>query len=74
MVLFILLLGFLDKCQANSNYMGHFIVLIGYDHEKRLMFYRNPAHTMKLSYTNYDSFEEARKSFGTDQDILFIYR
>jgi len=56
-----------------NNYLGHFIVLIGYDDNKRLFFYRNPATSKKLSFTSYFNFEIARKSFGTDQDILFIY-
>jgi C1A family cysteine protease len=56
-----------------NNYLGHFIVLVGYDDNKRLFFYRNPATSKKLSFTSYFNFEIARKSFGTDQDILFIY-
>ena len=52
--------------------MGHFIVLVGFDKEKQLIFYRNPATHQTLSYTSYESLEKARKSFGTDEDILFI--
>ena len=58
---------------SQNNYLGHFIVLIGYDDLRNLIFYRNPATSKKLSITTYVNFEIARKSYGTDQDILFIY-
>ena len=57
----------------SSGFMGHFIMVVGFDSGKELVFYRNSSCTKKLSYTGYSSFETARKSFGTDQDILFIY-
>lgn len=53
--------------------MGHFIVLVGYDDDKEIIFYRNPSRSENLSYTTFASIETARKSYGTDQDILFIY-
>ena len=56
-----------------SKYLGHFIVLVGYDDSKNVILYRNPASSKKLSYTSYYYFEIARKTYGTDQDILFIY-
>ena len=64
---------FCCKKFKRNNYLGHFIVIVGYDDNKRLIFYRNPATSKKLSITSYFNFEIARKSFGTDQDILFIY-
>jgi hypothetical protein len=61
-----------------SNYTGHFIVIIGYDNNNKTIFYRDPAiangDNSRLSYSTEDDVEKARKSFGTDQDILFIYR
>ncbi len=62
-----------EKSSNNNNYSGHFIILIGYDDSKRLIFYRNPASKRNLSFTSYLNFELARKSYGTDQDILFLY-
>ena len=58
---------------SKNSYCGHFIVLIGYDDLKRVVFYRNPASSSNFSFTSYLNFEIARKSFGTDQDILFIH-
>jgi hypothetical protein len=54
-------------------YCGHFIVVIGYDDMKKIIFYRNPSTSKCLSYTSEYNFELARKSFGTDEDILFVY-
>lgn len=65
---------FNSKKFKKNNYLGHFIVLVGYDDNKRIVFYRNPSTSKILSFTSYFNFEIARKSFGTDQDILFIYR
>jgi hypothetical protein len=58
---------------SKNNYCGHFVVVIGYDDAKKLVFYRNPGTACNFSYTSYLNFEIARKSFGTDEDILFIY-
>jgi hypothetical protein len=54
------------------NYSGHFIILIGYDDNKHLVFYRNPASKRNFSFTSYANFELARRSYGTDQDLLFL--
>jgi hypothetical protein len=58
---------------AEPGYCGHFVVLCGFDTEADLIFYRNPACSQRLSCTNSEQFEQARKSYGTDEDILFIY-
>ena len=54
-------------------YCGHFIVVIGYDQNRQLIFYRNPSCTKTLSYASEENFEISRKAFGTDEDIVFIY-
>lgn len=56
-----------------TRYLGHFIVVIGYDEVNKKIFYRNSAKSYYLSVIDYNVFELARKSYGTDQDILFIY-
>jgi len=48
-------------------------VLIGFDELKRRIYYRNPGTSITLSYTSESDFEKARKSYGTDEDILFVY-
>ncbi|CAG9770046.1 unnamed protein product [Ceutorhynchus assimilis] len=55
-------------------YQGHYVVLCGYDIERQKVFYRNPSfgdHVCAMSVSN---LEEARKSYGTDEDIIFIYK
>lgn len=59
--------------ENHGNYCGHYIVLIGYDDSRRLVFYRNPSSSNDFSFTSYSSFECARRSFGTDEDLIFIY-
>ncbi|CAH1118419.1 unnamed protein product [Phaedon cochleariae] len=55
-------------------YQGHYIVLCGYDINSRKVFYRNPSfgdHVCTMSMTMFD---QARKSYGTDEDIILIYK
>ena len=63
--------------RSSGSYQGHFIVLIGYDQQKQIFIYRNPSlpsgSEKVISITKYEYFERARKSYGTDEDILFIY-
>lgn len=56
-----------------SFYCGHFIVLIGYDDTNNRFFYRNPSTYRNLSYTTQENLELARKAYGTDEDIIFVY-
>ncbi len=59
--------------KIHNDYLGHFVVIIGYDDLKSIIYYRNPATEKKLSYTSYFNMDMARQSYGTDQDLLFIY-
>ncbi len=62
-----------SQIEKKTNYFGHFIVLNGFDDRKSIVFYRNPASRKPLSYTSYLNFDKARLSYGTDEDIIFIY-
>lgn len=59
--------------KTTTGYLGHFIVLIGFDDTRKMVVYRNPSSDFAISFTSYENFERARLSFGTDEDILFIY-
>ena len=59
--------------KSKLGYAGHFIVLIGFDNVRQLIFYRNPSTSKRLSYTGEENFELARKSYGADEDIIFLY-
>ncbi|EDL97218.1 rCG61032, isoform CRA_c [Rattus norvegicus] len=52
---------------------GHFIVLRGYNRATGCIFYNNPAYADRMCSTSISNFEEARTSYGTDEDILFVY-
>ncbi|KFM79085.1 hypothetical protein X975_02718, partial [Stegodyphus mimosarum] len=60
-------------CNISFSYQGHFIVLCGFDKRENKVLYRNPSVLNKVCTMPYDSFENARKSFGTDEDVLFVY-
>lgn len=53
-------------------YCGHYIVLCGFDADKRSVYYKNPSFNENLCCTKFDMFESARHSYGTDDDIIFI--
>uniref|UniRef100_H0X7J7 Guanylyl cyclase domain containing 1 n=3 Tax=Otolemur garnettii TaxID=30611 RepID=H0X7J7_OTOGA len=55
------------------DYQGHFIVLRGYNRATECIFYNNPAYADRMCSTSISNFEEARTSYGTDEDILFVY-
>ena len=60
-------------CTSNqSDYCGHYIVLCGFDADKRYVYYKNPSFNEVLCCARYDMFESARCSYGTDEDIVFV--
>lgn len=58
---------------VNSGYAGHFIVLCGVDKKKGVVFFKNPNAHEDLCCCRYEKLDKARKSHGTDEDILFVY-
>ncbi|XP_060532939.1 protein GUCD1 isoform X2 [Cylas formicarius] len=65
----------LRKCLPwPAPYQGHYVVICGYDVTTGKVFYRNPSfgdHVCSMSIRN---LEQARKSYGTDEDIIFVYK
>ncbi|XP_019053956.1 PREDICTED: protein GUCD1 isoform X2 [Nelumbo nucifera] len=57
---------------GNSGYSGHYIVVCGYDAERDEFEIRDPASSRKCDKVSTGCLEEARKSFGTDEDLLLI--
>ena len=58
---------------ASSSYTGHYIVLCGYDDRRGAFHARDPAGGAEEAATvDAAALEEARKSFGTDEDLLFV--
>ncbi|XP_044762970.1 protein GUCD1 isoform X2 [Coccinella septempunctata] len=54
-------------------YQGHYIVLCGYNTMINKVFYRNPTLTDRICVMSIKDLDDARRSYGTDQDAIFIY-
>ncbi|XP_077214855.1 guanylyl cyclase 1 [Tasmannia lanceolata] len=55
-----------------SGYTGHYVVICGYDADTNEFEIRDPASCRKYERVSLECLEDARKSFGTDEDILLI--
>ncbi|KAI3705629.1 hypothetical protein L1987_75868 [Smallanthus sonchifolius] len=62
-----------DFYSGSSGYTGHYIVICGYDALTDEFEIRDPASTRIQETISSRSLEKARKSFGTDEDILLIH-
>ncbi|XP_010905388.1 guanylyl cyclase 1 isoform X2 [Elaeis guineensis] len=56
----------------SSDYMGHYVVICGYDADSDEFEIRDPASSRKYERVSMQCLDEARKSFGTDEDILLV--
>ncbi|CAN1338955.1 Guanylyl cyclase 1 [Linum perenne] len=56
----------------NPEYIGHYIVICGYDSDSDEFEIRDPASSRKHERISSKCLEEARKSFGTDEDLLLV--
>ena len=57
---------------GQNEFCGHYVVLCGFDMEKRCVYYKNPSFDDDLCCAKFGSFEAARQSYGTDEDIIFV--
>lgn len=57
---------------GSPGYTGHYIVICGYDAVKNEFEIRDPASPRKHEWVSSLCLEQARKSFGTDEDLLLI--
>lgn len=62
-----------DCCGLNTGYTGHYVVICGYDMDADEFEIRDPASSSTSGRISLDALDEARKSFGTDEDLLLIY-
>ncbi|KAA8592928.1 hypothetical protein FQN60_018383 [Etheostoma spectabile] len=64
-----------QKCFCRKpEYQGHFVVLCGFNRTTGCVFYNNPAYSDRVCCTSVGNFEEARRSYGTDEDILLVFK
>ncbi|KAG0582423.1 hypothetical protein M758_3G057800 [Ceratodon purpureus] len=61
-----------DCCGLNTGYTGHYVVICGYDMDADEFEIRDPASSSTSGRISLDALDEARKSFGTDEDILLV--
>ncbi|CAD6333640.1 unnamed protein product [Miscanthus lutarioriparius] len=61
-----------QQFNEESDYMGHYVVVCGYDADDCEFEIRDPASSRKRERVTMKSLDEARKSFGTDEDILLV--
>ncbi|KAM7272044.1 hypothetical protein ACFE04_031258 [Oxalis oulophora] len=59
---------------SNSGYTGHYIVICGYDTIADEFEIRDPASSRENERISSKHLEDARKSFGTDEDLLLWTR
>ncbi|KAJ0987840.1 hypothetical protein J5N97_006196 [Dioscorea zingiberensis] len=56
----------------SSGYTGHYIVICGYDSQTNEFEIRDPASPRKYERVSLECLDQARKSFGTDEDIILV--
>lgn len=60
-------------CSVTSGYTGHYVVICGFDAQRQAFLIQDPARSMPSGmWVAADVLESARKSFGTDEDLLVI--
>lgn len=59
-------------CGLIGGYTGHYIVVCGYNEERREYLIRDPASSHATIWVRDEGFDRARKCFGTDEDLLFV--
>lgn len=57
-----------------NGYNGHFVPVVGYDDENVIIHNHGLKDTKEFMEIKKELFDKARKSKGTDEDVLIIYR
>ncbi|KAI7835881.1 hypothetical protein COHA_010226 [Chlorella ohadii] len=62
-----------ESCPGSPiGYLGHYVVLVGYDARSDEFEYRDPASERARLWVPAQRLEAARKCFGTDEDLLLV--
>ncbi|KAF0923968.1 hypothetical protein E2562_007790 [Oryza meyeriana var. granulata] len=62
----------MQQFNEDSDYMGHYVVICGYDADACEFEIRDPASSRQRERVSMKSLDQARKSFGTDEDIILV--
>ncbi|CAF1297809.1 unnamed protein product [Adineta ricciae] len=59
----------------SSSYQGHYVLLIGFieDETNEFIRYADPGKTDGFCTTTRENFDQARRAFGTDEDLILCY-
>ncbi|KAI8905506.1 Guanylyl cyclase [Gorgonomyces haynaldii] len=57
---------------TESEFVGHYIVLIGYDAEQDIFFYRDPGTNAQVCTITSQDLDRARSAQGTDHDLIIV--
>lgn len=57
-----------------QKFIGHYIVLCGFNRNIGRFIFRNPSNNDKLCMISYEKLDCARTDYGTDEDIILIYK
>ena len=57
---------------SDTSFQGHYVVACGYDLPKQKIIYRNPSLCDRECMMSFQKFQEARESYGTDDDVIFV--
>lgn len=61
-----------ECCGTGAGYTGHYVVVCGYDRSREVYKIRDPASSSVSHCISARALEEARKAFGTDEDLLLV--
>ena len=62
----------LSCCCKKTSYQGHYVVLCGYKWAEKKIIYRNPGYSNRECVMSFQMFDDARTSYGTDEDVVFV--
>lgn len=62
------------KIKGTDKFQGHFVPIVGYDENNVYVHNQDPINPQPNLAINRDLFEQARKSNGTDEDVVFMSR
>mmetsp|Transcript_10759 Transcript_10759/g.20311 ORF Transcript_10759/g.20311 Transcript_10759/m.20311 type:complete len:123 (+) Transcript_10759:583-951(+) len=56
----------------STTYVGHYVLLVDYNYDKSSFSMKDPASYKSTVEVKDSTLEEARKSFGTDEDVIIV--
>jgi hypothetical protein len=63
-----------NRVRGKESYQGHFVPIVGYDDENIYVHNHGEIDPKEFVAIKRDLFDEARKSKGTDEEIVFIHK